>query len=172
MSKLPLNLPVRPMTPVILLSTETPITDMLHGVTKTEPLMTWNGSRTPKNRRTGGEWDTLRDIPLATRRRLTSARYMSRNGMEPDVFCMLLEEYGGTKVGPDPIAWFVRTAIRALDERQAARRRARETALARSTGHEGLFSHRDKLARDAGFRSYYHYRMHSGWGDGHGRGLD
>lgn len=146
------------MTPVLLLAEPTPIADMLEGIIGGESLATWNPSRGR-----GGEWDTLRETPLRTRQRLTGAGYLSARGMLPDEFTDLLGK---------PIDWYIRTALLAMDERHAARRRAREKALAKSTGNDRLFRHRDQLARAAGFRSYYDYRMNSGWGDGHGRGLD
>lgn len=143
------------MTPVLLASEPTPIADMLENIIGGESLATWN-SRRPN----GGEWDALRAVPLRTRRRLTGAGYLSLRGMLPDEFSDLLER-NGVK---DPIPWYIRTALLAIDEKHAARRRAREKALAPT----GLFQHRDQLAKAAGFRSYYDYRMKSGWGDGHG----
>lgn len=162
-----MRLQPRPQTAVLMLSQDTPIADALETIIGADTLATWNPTRG-----TGGEWDTLRAVPLRTRQRLTSAGYLSRHGMAPDVFSDLLTQYGGAQVGSDPIAWYVRTALQAMAERRAARRRARETALARSTGHSTLFYHRDKLAQQAGYRSYYDYRMRAGWGDGHGRYAD
>lgn len=137
-----MTFPTRPATLSFLLAEETPITDMLEGITGREPLATWNSSRTPAHRKVGGEWDTLRAVSLPTRRCLTGAGYMSLMGLEADVFSDFLQENGGTQVGVDPIAWFIRTALQALKERQTARRHAREKALVQS----------------AGFNSYYHYR--------------
>ena len=164
-----MKLTTRPLTNVLLCGEETPVADLLETVVGPESLATWNESR--KTRRLiGGEWDTLRRTPIAVRRRLTSAGFLSVRGMMPDDFSDMIA--GRAQVGPDPIEWYIKTALRAIDERHAARRRAREKALARDSGRKTLFEHRDQLAKAAGFRSYYDYRMNSGWGDGHGRGID
>ena len=159
------------MTGVLLLTEETPMTDLLESIVGSERLATWNRSRSTR-RLVGGEWDTLRETPINVRRRLTTAGFLSVRGMMPDDFSDMLVRNGGAQVGSNPIAWYIKTALVVIDERNAARRRAGEKALARAAGRSNLFEHRDQLAKAAGFKSYYDYRMSSGWGDGHGRGID
>lgn len=107
-------------------------------------------------RKPGGEWDTLRATPLRVRRSLTSAGYLSRHGMQPDDFADLLTRNGVTD--PDPIAWYVREARRALRERQQARRVGLDLARAHAAGCSTPFQHRDQQARALGYDSFWYYR--------------
>jgi hypothetical protein len=112
----------------------------------------------------GGEWDTLRGWPLRSRQRLAGAGWMARHGEKPDVFAEILcNVFGEQTVGPDPIAWYLREAERAVRECQAAARRLRHARLAASHGHRTYYAYRAAWVRSLGYRSLWEYRKDQGW---------
>lgn len=139
--------------------TPTPLWDRLLDATAGDPLRSYNARRD-----VGGEWDTLAATPLRKRQRLTSAGLMSVDGTRPDVFCDMLRRYVGSEVEPDPIAWYVRTALRALDEKQAAALRDYRRRVTRAAGVRSYYEVRLLAAMDAtGTTSYWAYRRSRGW---------
>lgn len=137
--------------------TETPIHDRLVDITNGWTLATFHGQR-------GGEWDTQRGTPLRKRRRLTGAGWMTLHGASPDRFAdMLRGHVSGAELGPDPIAWFIREALRALDEVQAARQRDTKRRIAKAAGVKSYYEYRVRAAKAAGFESLWHYRQARGW---------
>lgn len=119
---------------------DTPVSDLLDLVHASDwsTLATWNASRG-----TAGEWDTLRHYPLRVRRRLAGAGYLARHGDPPDVFAdRLVRVFGESTVGPDPIGWYVRTALVAIRERQRAARYRRHHAVARAHGYPTYWHYR------------------------------
>lgn len=70
-----------------------------------------------------GEWDWLPHVDRRTIRRLTGAGYFARRGVELDVAAdLIIARVPGVETFDDAIEWYVTTALRELDERQAARR--------------------------------------------------
>lgn len=140
--------------------TPTPIWDRLMSITGGNALATYHGQK-------GAEWDVLRDVPLRTRRRLTSAGLMARDGEKPDVFCDLLVTYGGGEAerfdGYNPLAWWLREAVRALDERQSAVRKDRRRRLARRHGDRSYYAYRVAWCRERGYPSLWSYRQAMRW---------
>lgn len=117
---------------------DTPIGDMLDSVTRWEPMPTWNRDRQP-----GGEWDYIRSLPIKTRRRLTSAGYMAKHGMQPDKFADMIREYApGMRNLSDGEchAWYVKHALLALAERRRAQHYDRHLAYARHLGHPTYYA--------------------------------
>jgi hypothetical protein len=112
-----------------------------------ETLATWNRHRghlgMDGRRHPGGEWDTLRAVPIRTRRALTAAGYLARGGMQPDDFADLLRRNLPAQVEPDPIAWYIATARRIL----------------RATPYET----RTRFVRERGYASLWYYRKARGW---------
>jgi hypothetical protein len=136
--------------------TPTPIGDRLKALVP-DRLATFHGQR-------GGEWDTLRSTSLRVRRRLTSAGFMAFDGVEPDFFTDLLRMYVGTdEIEPDPIAWFIREAGRAITERQYAANRDRHRRLARRAGKPSYAAYRDAWCVEQGHASLWAYRKAKGW---------
>jgi hypothetical protein len=150
----PLDLRRRGMS--LVYEPDTPVADMLEEITGGDSCASFHGQ-------SGGEWDTLRETPLKVRRSLTSAGFFSLRGWQPDRFVDILVERGGGAVRGDPMEWYVRTARTALRERREAHRVGAEVALAKAGGHDTIFAHRDALAVEAGYCSYWKYRRHMGW---------
>ena len=70
----------------------------------------------------GGEWDWLPLVDRRTLRRLTSAGYFRRNGLPLDMAADLIRDrVAGVETFGDAIEWYVSTALRELDDRQARR---------------------------------------------------
>ena len=133
---------------------DTPLSDELWRVTAGDQCATFHGQP-------GGEWDVLRSTPLKVRQRLTGAGFFALHGWQPDRFADIIIDAGVQT--DDPIAWYVRMAVRALDERRAADSYARHRALAHAEGHASYFEYRNELSRQRGFRSYWHERRFMGW---------
>lgn len=144
----------------------TPVADRLDVIMGGECLATWNSSRghlgMDGKRHPGGEWDALRATPIRVRRRLTAAGYLARGGMQADTFADMLVRNGAPDTG-DPIAWYLREALRALRERQTAARVRRHALLARHNGHESYYAYRQAKCQEAGYASVWHYRKERGW---------
>jgi hypothetical protein len=137
---------------------ETPITDLLHAVTGSNRLATWNRSRP-----NGGEWDVLRDLPYRDRAILAGAGWLRLGGEAPDVFADILLARGLPSSTVDPIAWYLATALAAVPEARRATRAHREARLVAREGVDTYYAHRNAVAVAAGFRSYRHYRTEKGW---------
>lgn len=140
----------------------TPHLDALWDCLGGNALATWNGKRG-----TGGEWDALRSVPLKRRRRLTGAGYLRRDGMAPDQLAELIRTYGPAGSASwgtcECIDWYVRTALRALDERRTAHHYDRHLAYAKACGKRSYYALRDAAAQEAGYSSLWQYRKAMGW---------
>lgn len=113
----------------------------------------------------GGEWDPLRALPTRTRRRLAGAGYLTSYGERPDVFAeLIVDRVAGIETVDDALDWYVRTSLRAIDERRRQAHRTRHLRTARQHGAASYYEHRTNVARfEHGFRSLWHYRKAKGW---------
>lgn len=149
---------------------DTPIGDMLYTVTGGEPMPTYNRDRGRlawgQHRTQGGEWDYIREIPLRTRQRLTSAGYMAYRAMAPDEFGELIRDHVPGMDGAadtDCHHWYVRHALLALAERRRAHHYNRHLVLARKGGHRSYYERRVALVQALGYGSLWEYRLAMGW---------
>ena len=131
----------------------TPISDRLTSFIGDDVLATYS-----RRRHAGGEWDSLAAAPLRLRRRLAGAGMLRRDGMKPDVFCDMLRRYVGSECEPDPIAWYLREATRAIRERRTAVDREARLRLARRNGLHSYYEWRLVQAIEAGYDSFWEYR--------------
>lgn len=85
-------------------------------------VLAGNPLRSTGARNAHGEWDWVDHIDRRTMRRLTGAGYFARAGLSIDEAAdMICARVGGVDTLDDAIAWYVRTALAELDERQADR---------------------------------------------------
>lgn len=117
--------------------------------------------------RNGELYDEYLKLSLGTLRRLYGAGWCSATrGMPPDeLHHWLLEHPCGrdfAKPG-DAVDYILRLARHAMEVGPAHRHRVRHDRYARRLGHLDYYGLRDARARDAGFRSLWHYRRHRGW---------
>lgn len=66
----------------------------------------------------------------------------------------------------DALEWFYRTALRAIPEARRARHHRRHRRIAWENGDPSYFKRRDRLAREAGYRSFWHQRTERSKVDG------
>lgn len=103
--------------------------------------------RSPRREYTGGEWDYLKSLPLATRRRLIGGRYLLADGLAPDVaadiICAAVPECETTC---DAMEWYVRTALTAIVQ-------------TRKVAEQRRYRARVQRAHDAGQDSYHYHRL-------------
>lgn len=112
----------------------------------------------------GGEWDYLLALPRRTRRRLIGAGYLTTYGEQPDVAAeLIIAHVAGVENIDDAMAWYVRTALRALAERRRLAHHRRHQRHAALNGRRSYYEHRTALAVAAGHRSLWHYRKSKGW---------
>lgn len=122
---------------------------------------------------TGGEYDALSNQPTRRLRRLRGAGWLGvRGGVTIDVLWHTAQE-SGLVPGIDTIdtidafwSWYLRTAEAAVLEGQAHRNRARHDRLAEKpwwATRASYYNRRDRLARDAGYGTFWKYRKAMGW---------
>jgi hypothetical protein len=99
-------------------------------------------STSGRHRGRGGEWDSLRAVPVRTRRRLTGAGWLVRDGLAPDQLQHIMWEAGAPTPDIDSaVTLYVRLSVAAIGETRAERYRRQ-------------FRARDRRAFEAGWRSY------------------
>lgn len=111
----------------------------------------------------GGEWDTLRAIPLHERRILTGARYLTPRGMRPDVAGDLICEQTNATDTCSAMEWYVENALGAIVERRRLAYDRRTLALARRQGYATYHQLRTFQAILEGHDSYRAKRRAKGW---------
>jgi hypothetical protein len=124
-----------------------------------DTIATWNRHRQP-----GGEWDAIRALPIRTRRRLTAAGMMRRDGLMPDVAAeRIIREVPGVGDLDAALAWWARTALAAIGERRRVIDADARHRYARRNGHGTHYALRSAQARAAGHRSVWAMRQARGW---------
>lgn len=135
--------------------------DELERVLGPNTVATWN-----RDRGSGGEWDALKAVPLRHRQRLTSAGYMSKRGLLPDVAAdIICQHVGGIDDIDAAMRWYIRTATEALAQRRRENHYRRHLQVAREYGDDTYYARRARLAREAGHSSLWAYRQAKGWGE-------
>jgi len=130
--------------------------DELERLTRGERL----GSR--PGRHAGGEWDPWLDTPPRARRRLVAAGYAHPRGLAPDELAEVVSAYSPMD-HREVVTWYVRTALRALEERRRLARWERERRLCWRTGHPTYYAARVAWVQSLGYRSLWEYRQARGW---------
>lgn len=131
----------------------------LDRVMGSDTVATWN-----RGRGAGGEWDTIKALPLRTRQRLTSAGYFSRHGMLPDVASdVICRHVGGVDDIDAAMRWYIRTARLALEQRRRRLHYQRHLQIAIEYDDVSYYARRQRLAIEAGHASLWAYRLSKGW---------
>jgi hypothetical protein len=148
----------------------TPFADLLETYVGSNRLATWNRTRGlfiglgPRGGRlydSGGNWDSLRHVSVHQRRRLTGAGWLTLNGEAPDQLELIMRAAGCSE--PQPIEWYIRTALLAIPEAQRAANIRRHERLAERNGHDSYYEHRNAWVQSLGYKSLYHYRKDKQW---------
>jgi hypothetical protein len=111
----------------------------------------------------GGEWDTLRSIPLHERRILTGARYLTPRGMLPDVAGDLICDQTNATDTCEAMEWYIANALGAVIERRRLAYDRRTTNLARRQGYTTYHQLRTFQAILEGHDTYRAKRKAKGW---------
>lgn len=136
------------------MTTPTPLCDLLDHVLRGEA----HRSNAPSKR--GGEWDAWFALPQRSRRRLIGARWARFGALPPDV---LADRIRDVIAVDDPLVWFYRTALAAIDERQRAANVDRHVRVAVDGGDVSYYARRTRLVQQVGHPSLWHYRVARGW---------
>lgn len=114
--------------------------------------------------RQGGEWDTLKALPVSTKRQLLGAGYLTSNGVEPDILAdWIIAKQADCHDVDTAIDWYITTARTAMVERRRAAHHQRHLALAKACGARSWHHYREGLARLNGYDSYRAERRARGW---------
>lgn len=112
------------------------------------------------------EWDWLPRVSRRTLRRLRGARYMRRDGVQPDWLAQLIvPRVPGVETDGDAIDWYIKTCLVAIDEARLLAGRRRRFMAAMRAGHGTHYEHRTAQAKAMGYRSVWHMRKERGWTD-------
>jgi hypothetical protein len=111
----------------------------------------------------GGEWDYLRALPKPERRILTGAKYLTPTGMLPDVAAEVICAQTRAEDTCEAMDWYVRTALKAIQERRRLAYDRRTRNLASRHGYSAYHQLRTFQAVCEGFDTYRHKRRERGW---------
>lgn len=83
--------------------------------------------------------------------------------MVPDVLADFIDARLHTD--DNPLDWYYRTALAAIEEVRAARNRDRHLQLAKRYELPSYYQYRTIIVQEAGYKSLWHYRQEQGWGE-------
>jgi hypothetical protein len=119
--------------------------------------------RHPVHGSDGGEWDYLRALPKPEKRVLTGAKYLTPHGMLPDVAAEVICAQTRAEDTCEAMDWYVRTALKAIQERRRLAYDRRTRNLASRHGYSAYHQLRTFQAVCEGFDTYRHKRRERGW---------
>lgn len=113
----------------------------------------------------GGEWDMVRSWPRKVRRQLTGTGHLGNQyGIAPDQLAHDLAEHHGLNLSTcDALDLWRRELLRILAGRRREQHQRRHLKVARRAGFATYYEYRTELYRQRGAESVHAYALACGW---------